>query len=181
MAELWSPDRYRDAYRFAAEAHQGQLVRGTNLPYLMHLSLVAMEVMAALIHEPAHDGDLAVQCALLHDILEDTAIAAAQLEARFGASVLAGVQALSKDPGLPKEQQIPDSLARIQRQPPVIGMIKLADRITNLQPPPPDWSRARRERYRDDAWAIYHALSDSSAYLAARLQDHIERYEHYLE
>ena len=36
--------------------------------------MVSMEVMAALDEEPKADGDLAVQCALLHDTLEDTDI-----------------------------------------------------------------------------------------------------------
>jgi len=39
----WSQDTYIKAYRFAAEAHNGQLVPGTTLPYLMHISMVAME------------------------------------------------------------------------------------------------------------------------------------------
>lgn len=67
----WSQDVYTKAYCFAAEAHDGQLFSGTALPYIMHVSFVSMEVMAALAHEPERDGDLAVQCALLHDVIED--------------------------------------------------------------------------------------------------------------
>jgi (p)ppGpp synthase/HD superfamily hydrolase len=39
----------------------------------MHLSFVSMEVIAALNAESGHDGNLAVQCALLHDAIEDSA------------------------------------------------------------------------------------------------------------
>jgi len=34
--------------KFAAEAHNGQLVTGSTLPYLMHIGMVAMEITAAL-------------------------------------------------------------------------------------------------------------------------------------
>jgi (p)ppGpp synthase/HD superfamily hydrolase len=66
----WSQEVYTSAYRFAAEAHHGQLFPGTKLPYIMHVSFVSMEVLAALAQEPTRDGNLAVQCALLHDVIE---------------------------------------------------------------------------------------------------------------
>ncbi len=50
MGSDWSPDVYIKAYRYAATAHwnseKKQLVPGTDLPYLMHFSMVAMEVIA---------------------------------------------------------------------------------------------------------------------------------------
>ena len=64
MPSDWTPDIYIKAYRFAAIAHNGQLVPGTELPYIMHLSFVAMEVIATLNREKGFDGNLAVQCAL---------------------------------------------------------------------------------------------------------------------
>lgn len=42
----WSQDSYIKACRFAAEAHQGQCVPGTELPYLVHLSMVSMEALS---------------------------------------------------------------------------------------------------------------------------------------
>jgi (p)ppGpp synthase/HD superfamily hydrolase len=71
MASDWDRDLYIKACRFAAQVHQGQLVPGSDLPYLMHLNLVSMEILAVLGAEAGHDGDLAVQCALLHDTIED--------------------------------------------------------------------------------------------------------------
>ena len=69
MKPGWSQEKYIKAYNFAAEAHKGQKVPGTDLPYIMHLSLVSMEIMAALSVENDLDGDLAIQCALLHDTI----------------------------------------------------------------------------------------------------------------
>ena len=130
----WSQESYIKAYKFAAAAHQGQTVPGPQgLPYIMHLSFVSMEVIASLAEERGRDENLAVQSALLHDILEDTATTYAQVAEQFGVAVADGVLALTKDATLPKAGQMADSLHRIRQQPPEISMVKLADRITNLQ------------------------------------------------
>jgi (p)ppGpp synthase/HD superfamily hydrolase len=50
----------------------------------MHVSFVSMEVMAALLHEPEQDGNLAVQCALLHDVIEDTGVSYEDVKDVFG-------------------------------------------------------------------------------------------------
>ena len=70
----WHQDRYIAAFRFAAGAHQDQLVPGTRIQYIYHLGLVAMEVIASLVAESGRDEDLAVTVALLHDTLEDTRV-----------------------------------------------------------------------------------------------------------
>lgn len=188
MTSPWSQEKYIAAYRFAARAHWNsqnrQCVPGTELPYLMHFSLVAMEVMAALERSSGLDGDLAVQSALLHDTLEDTATTHEQLMDRFGPGVADGVRALTKkdDLGsdLPQGERnrirMADSLKRIQRHPREIWMVKMADRITNLQPPPKGWSREKIDRYRLEAVEIHQALKEASPYLAHRLQNKITTY-----
>jgi (p)ppGpp synthase/HD superfamily hydrolase len=67
-------DTYQTTILFAATKHQqnNQTIPGTNLPYLLHLSNVAMEILMAGQHTPAFDTRFAVQVALLHDVLEDT-------------------------------------------------------------------------------------------------------------
>jgi (p)ppGpp synthase/HD superfamily hydrolase len=176
----WSPDTYMRACRFAAEAHLGQLVPGTQVSYLMHLSIVSMEVIAGLRYEPEHDQELAVQCALLHDVIEDTAVTYDQVEAEFGPAVAAGVRALTKDSSLEKPLQMADSLDRIRQQPSAVWIVKLSDRICNLQPPPHYWTREKRARYRDEARQILQALGSASPYFSARLQTKIDAYGVYL-
>jgi (p)ppGpp synthase/HD superfamily hydrolase len=174
---IWSPDSYRGAWLFAAEVHHGQQVPGTQLPYIVHVGMVAMEVTTALVQGNHVDHpDLAVQCALLHDVIEDTGVSYSLLAERFGRAVADGVQALTKDSGLPKSAQMADSLARIQAQPKEIWMVKLADRIANLQPPPPHWNDERIAAYRQEAHQILQRLGSADAYLAARLQTKIQEY-----
>jgi (p)ppGpp synthase/HD superfamily hydrolase len=176
MTSPWDRELYIKACRFAAQAHRGQLYPGTELPYLIHLNFVSMEILAALSAEPGHDGDLAVQCALLHDTIEDTDTSYEQIAATFGVRVADGVAALSKNPALAKSQQLVDSLARIELQPREIWMVKLADRITNLQTPPPHWTKDKIVKYRDEAIEIHTHLQAASPFLAERLADKIQKY-----
>jgi (p)ppGpp synthase/HD superfamily hydrolase len=176
MGSNWDRDLYIKACRFAAQTHRGQLVPGSDLPYLLHLNLVSMEIIAALGAETGHDGDLAIQCALLHDTIEDTEISYDRLSALFGVRVADGVAALSKNPELEKSQQLGDSLDRIQSQPREIWMVKLADRITNLQPPPRHWTPEKILKYRDEAIEIHTHLQSASSFLALRLARKIQNY-----
>lgn len=188
MVSDWSQDLYISAYRFAAEAHwnskKQQLVPGTDIPYLMHFTLVAMEVIAALENEPDLDGNLAIQCALLHDTIEDTDATYEKLVESFGLAVADGVQALSKDEAIgnnmPKQKrkdlQMSDSLERVRKQPREIWIVKMADRITNLQPPPKHWTPEKINRYREEARIIHSSLREGSGYLAARLFKKINDY-----
>lgn len=172
----WSQNRYTEAAEFAAQAHRGQTVPGTNLPYVMHPVLAAMEVIAALAVEEGRDGNLALQCALLHDAIEDTDVTYDQLEKTFGTPVADGVLALSKDERLPKDLQMNDSLERIQQQPYEVWMVKLADRISNLHSPPPYWSQERIKAYREEAVLIRDTLGEASPFLVARMNQKIEEY-----
>jgi (p)ppGpp synthase/HD superfamily hydrolase len=174
---MYSPDRYVAALRFAAERHRDQLVPGTQLPYLVHLVSVTSEVVAALAVE--HDADLATCAALLHDTIEDTGASRGDIAQAFGPSVAAGVEALSKDKLMAKADAMADSLARIKTQPREIWMVKLADRITNLAPPPSNWSREKCAAYRDEAGSIADALGAASAQLDARLRARIASYGSY--
>jgi (p)ppGpp synthase/HD superfamily hydrolase len=177
---LFSPERYVDALRFSAVAHQAQTMLGSDLPYLVHVVSVAGEVIAALPLVPGVDADLAVTCALLHDTVEDTAITVAEIRARFGDAVAAGVAALSKDPALTdKTAAMVDSLRRITCEPREIAIVKLADRITNMAEPPAHWDKAKREAYRAEATVIADTLGYASPALEARLRVRIETYAAY--
>jgi len=170
---MFSPDRYLAALRFAAEKHLQQKFPGTELPYLVHVVTVASEVIAHLPVLNLRNPDLAVSCALLHDTLEDTATTHDELVARFGGAVAAGVQALTKR-DVP--DKITDSLRRIREQPREIWIVKLADRIANMDAPPHYWAAERRRAYRQEALVIADALGSASTILDARLRDRIAAY-----
>ena len=176
---LWTPEAYTKAWNFAADAHQGQLVPGSQRPYINHLGNVAMEVMRAIAATPVAQPDLAVQCALLHDTIEDTPVTYNALAADFGLAVAAGVQALSKNARLPKARQMADSLGRIRQQSGEVWMVKLADRISNLQPPPKHWGQEKIRQYGAEAEMILDSLGEANQWLANRLAEKIVAYRAY--
>ncbi len=170
------PDAWVKAWKFAADAHREQKVKGSDLPYLFHVGAVMMELLAAHNELPIGDIDLAVICAALHDCVEDQGVSTDTLRQEFGPHVAAGVDALTKRATLPKHDAMIDSLDRIRQQPQAIWCVKLADRIVNLAPPPSHWSPAKIAAYREEARVILTALGDAHKGLAARLEQKIQLY-----
>ncbi len=123
-------DNIKKAWFFAANAHKHKRYPKDNLPYLVHLGDVAFEIFA--VKESIKDLELALTCAILHNVIEDTSISYENIVERFGKSVANGVLALTKDKSLLKSQQMVDFLQRISQQPPEIGTVKMADRIYRL-------------------------------------------------
>jgi GTP pyrophosphokinase len=120
------------AYIFAARAHKGQ-VRRSGEPYLSH----PLEV-ANILADMGLDRT-ALAAGLLHDVLEDTDVTAAEVKAAFGKEVAAlveGVTKIGRVQGAPPEARQAETIRKI-----ILAMtddlrvifIKLADRIHNLQ------------------------------------------------
>ena len=167
----WNQDLYTKTWRFASEVHLGQKLPGSEISYINHLANVTQEIMAALANGVEVDQpDLAVQCALLHDTIEDIDCTFELVLELFGPDVANGVMALSKDTSLgSKEDMMTDSLCRIKQQPKEVWMVKIADRISNLQKPPAHWNRDKAQRYQQEAQRIHDALKDACPFLAQRL------------
>jgi len=178
MKTLWSPDLFYTAFKYAASAHNGQTVPGTDLPYITHITGVCAELMAVVTAKD--DGDLIIQCGALHDTIEDTKTTYEELEQEFGKAIAEGVQSLSKNPELHKSLRMEDSLSRIVKQPHEIWMVKMADRIINLNPPPESWTAQKRRNYLNESMIIYEALKEANVKLADRLKQKIIDYENYL-
>ena len=124
--------RIEEAYQFSDAAHQGQF-RLSGHPYISHPLAVA-EIVA--------DWQLdtqAVMAALLHDVMEDTAISKEQITERFGKPVADLVDGLSKLDKIEFQSQADAQaenfrkmLLAMARDVRVI-LIKLADRLHNMR------------------------------------------------
>jgi guanosine-3',5'-bis(diphosphate) 3'-pyrophosphohydrolase len=169
---------YQKTIVFAAE-HHGQQKMPNGLPYVVHLSNVAMEVFMAHKQKPDFDLKLAIHLALLHDILEDTALSFKALKADFGNVVAIGVLTLTKDSTLDKKDQMDDSLSRILDLGREVTIVKLCDRITNLQRPPKKWDNAKIKKYHLQALKIADSLQGKNEYLDKRIQEKILNYSNY--
>ena len=185
MASNWSQDVFVKAWDFATLAHHGQTyggpLEGQKFDYINHIGSVVMELIWALNNTPAADGNLAIQCALLHDTIEDTSVTYEEILLTFGENVAKGVQALTKNEQLPtKHEQMLESLARIKMQPAEVWMVKLADRITNLSAPPFYWTKEKKIKYRDEALLIHSELYTANSFLSERLISRIDSYQNYI-
>lgn len=170
----WDQDVFKSALDFAAKAHGDQKIKGSGAPYVVHVVKVATELLC--VADGSFDVSFAMQCALLHDSMEDTKITFDALADRFGKRVADAVAALSKNPNLLASERMHDCLRRIRQQPREVWMVKLADRLTNLEPPPPKWSTEKIAEYRAEAQEIYQALAEAHAGLAKRMRAKMDAY-----
>jgi GTP diphosphokinase / guanosine-3',5'-bis(diphosphate) 3'-diphosphatase len=120
------------AYYFSAEAHRGQY-RTSGEPYVSHPLAVA-ETLAQWRLDPQ-----ALIAALLHDVMEDTAITKAQLTEHFGkkaADLVDGVSKIDRIENQSYEEAQAENfrkmLLAMARDVRVI-LIKLADRLHNMR------------------------------------------------
>ncbi len=99
-----NPHRYEEALKFAMRAHEGQLRKGSDIPYITHPVSVS-----AILAQHGYGEELII-ASLLHDVLEDTAITPVELEKRFGediALLVCGVTEEKRDAqGLPRAWEI---------------------------------------------------------------------------
>ena len=159
-------DNIRRAYRFADEAHLGQL-RNSGEPYITHPIAVAQQCA-----EWKLDA-VALMAALLHDAIEDCGVTKPELIERFGPSVAELVDGLTKLEKLEfntREENQAESfrkmLLAMARDVRVI-LIKLADRSHNMRTlgdtPREKWARISRETL--DIYApIAHRLGLNTTY-----------------
>jgi len=122
----------RKAYVFSAQAHKGQ-VRRSGEPYLSHPLEVANLLAGMKLDRTA------LVAGLLHDVLEDTDVTAADIKDAFGkdvAGLVEGVTKISRVQDVSPEASRAETVRKI-----ILAMtddlrvifIKLADRLHNLQ------------------------------------------------
>ena len=116
----------RDAYRFAAEAHGGQVKDSDGSPYIDHLVEVAR-----LVDDAGYDDDV-VAAALLHDVVEHSDVELAAIRGRFGSGVADLVEAMTEpteiEPWTVRKRAHREQIARAG---PRAGAIFAADKAAN--------------------------------------------------
>lgn len=119
------------AVTFAAHWHGGQARPGGE-PYVEHL----LEAARVLV-EAVEVTDVSVlSAAVLHDVVEDTACTLDEVRGRFGDRVATLVDWVTKPPraeGESREASRAAYLDRLRRAPGDAILVKLADRLSNVQ------------------------------------------------
>ena len=180
---MFSQEEYLKALEYASIAHKEQKTP-KGMPYVVHITCVAMEVINACEQSKLdiEKANLAITCALLHDVIEDTNITYDDLYVDFSEAIANGVEALTKDNTLSsKQEQMKRSIEMLLEQPYEVQMVKLADRVTNLSTPPLHWDNDKKQAYLKEASFILSCLKNSNIYLSKRLEEKIENYKKYLD
>ncbi len=162
----------RQAYRFADEAHLGQL-RKNGDPYITHPIAVAAQCAEWKLDAQA------LMSALMHDAIEDCGVTKEELVERFGAPVADLVDGLTKLEKLEfdtrEQNQAESSMAKDVR----VILIKLADRTHNMRTMG-DMPRSKWQRISSETLEIYapiaHRLGLNFTY--RELQDLAFRFLH---
>ncbi|WP_374670055.1 bifunctional (p)ppGpp synthetase/guanosine-3',5'-bis(diphosphate) 3'-pyrophosphohydrolase [Ramlibacter sp.] len=150
-------DQVRKAYRFADEAHLGQM-RASGEPYITHPIAVAAQCAEWKLDAQA------LMAALLHDAIEDCGVSKGDLVQRFGAPVAELVDGLTKLDKLhfsTREENQAESfrkmLLAMARDVRVI-LVKLADRTHNMRTLQ-DVPRAKWNRIAGETLEIYAPIA----------------------
>lgn len=106
------------AFELALAAHQGQTDKA-GMAYIGHVARVAAGV----------ETDAERVVALLHDVVEDCDVPLADIEAKFGAEIAAGVDAMTRRNG----EAADDYYARVRANPLALR-VKRADIADNSSP-----------------------------------------------
>ncbi|MFM7341369.1 MAG: RelA/SpoT family protein, partial [Betaproteobacteria bacterium] len=150
-------EQVRRAYRFADEAHLGQ-IRGSGEPYITHPIAVAAQCADWKLDAQA------LMAALLHDAIEDCGVSKPELIERFGvpvAELVDGLTKLEKLAFTTREENQAESfrkmLLAMARDVRVI-LIKLADRTHNMRTLG-DLPRLKWKRIADETLDIYAPIA----------------------
>ncbi len=117
----------RKAAEFAAEAHKGTFRKGSRVPYIYH----PMEV-ALIVAQMTTDEEV-IAAAYLHDVLEDTDVTAAELEAQFGLRVLQLVAAETEDKSQSWKERKEMTIRHLEEAPREVKLLALADKLSNMR------------------------------------------------
>ncbi|MDP6962646.1 MAG: HD domain-containing protein [Planctomycetota bacterium] len=158
------------AIEMAQQAHEGQIRRGSKLPYIVHPIRVAL-----LLLEVAEQSNAAVICAaILHDVLEDSNIPEDEIEDIFGSQVLDMVVALTHpqnkdgESNFERNKRMFENMRWADRD---VQIIKSADRLDNLTTAHEAMGKDRLQEYLFESremllpltlasnTALYHALN----------------------
>ncbi len=127
-----SSPKFKEALVYAAEAHAGQLRKGTRIPYLSHLLAVT-----AIALDNGATEDEAIG-ALLHDAVEDAGGKArlADIKAKFGtavADIVAGCSDTDTITKPPWRERKLAAVAHVNEAPVPVKFVKASDSLHNAR------------------------------------------------
>ena len=116
------------AIAFATKAHEGQVRKGTNRPYIVHPIEVG-EIVASMT-----DDEEVIAAAILHDTIEDCeGVTAEVLRREFGNRVAFFVEQESEDKTKTWKERKSATIEYLKTAPLELKYIGLADKLSNMR------------------------------------------------
>lgn len=157
-----------EALQLAKASHINQTRKYTGTPYVNH----PIRVAAAVMMQPGSTQEM-ICAALLHDVVEDCDVELDYILERFGpvtANLVDELTNKTKGSTEPREVRKQKDRDRLKKALPQAKLLKLLDRIDNLQEmggAPPDF----RRKYAEESLALAVAIGDVDANLAGQIVD----------
>ena len=165
MSKLETNQLTAKALRIASSAHQGEVRKSKEIPYIVH------PVEAAMVLQRNGQSDKLIAACLLHDTLENTDINKEQLEEEFGSEIKELVIGASEQLEVREEKDWEDrkehTINYLKTAPREVKYLSCADKLSNVRSMIRDyehigdefWNRFNRG-YEDQKW-YYNGLVDS--------------------
>ncbi len=118
-----------EAMAFAIEAHEGQLRKGTNIPYILH-PMEAGAIVAGITEDPE-----LIAAAILHDTIEDCPnVTLSMVRDKFGEKVAGIVDSESEDKRDSWEKRKGDTIKALMAESDIEKkIVALADKLSNMR------------------------------------------------
>ncbi|WP_152656103.1 HD domain-containing protein [Oceanobacillus sp. CFH 90083] len=138
-----------DAKAFATKAHQGQVRKNCNEPYITHPIRVAERL------EKEGCSDDLISAGYLHDVVEDTNVSIGDIEQRFGKEVADLVASHTEDKSKSWRERKKATVDHLRDAPKEVKYLIIADKLDNLL----ELEKEHKE-LGDDIWKNFNAGYD---------------------
>lgn len=158
----------RKAAGFAQNAHQGQLRKYNQAPYITHPARVA-----ALTEKLEGATPEMVAAAWLHDVVEDTPVTLETIRIEFGEKVAELVKWLTNEPKVPGENRAArkqKAAIRLNKAPKEAQRIKMLDRMDNLGEMDFKEDSDFVKVYIAESWTLLYAVGNADTELQAKFE-----------
>lgn len=115
-----------EAIIFATKAHEGQLRKVSESPFIMHPLAVG-----CMLSDAGEDEDVVV-AGILHDTVEDTAVTLAQIRETFGHAVAQLVDGCSENKALSWKERKENTIEFLKTASEKVCIVTCADKVHNL-------------------------------------------------
>lgn len=119
--------KLHNAIIFATKAHEGQVRKGTDIPYIVH----PMEVMQILTENGC--DETVILAGILHDTLEDTKTTPEDILQGFGQEVLDLVKSESEDKSKSWKERKQTTIDHLRDASKEIQLVCCADKLSNIK------------------------------------------------